>query len=490
MLPKEKEIRPQEPPERSVSDIGKELDRLQREMAELGGSLLVIVEGWESSGKGYLITRLRREIDPRFYHVRLFDEPTESEKIYPLEKRFWEELPKKGAFAIFDRSYYSDLFEKRNMKKTRQEDEIRLWMAQENLLRKDKMCIVKLFLDITQETQKQNIRELEKDPNREFLVSEIDKKQNDKYDAWRNHLRDLLEKSHTECAPWHIVSMEDRDAGTKYAMELVVNQLTEHLETLRKDEEPCGDVAKIIPPETEKNPPAISDLDLTKTLDKDEYDALLQPLQHRARDLAFEMFTKNRPMILVFEGTDAAGKGGAIKRLTKHIDPRSYRIHAVSAPTVEEALYHYMHRFVTLLPSNSQIKIFDRSWYGRVLVERIEGFASKSEWQRAYDEINALEAAWVQEGIAIVKFYLSIDKDEQKDRFEARKEDPDKTHKLTEEDWRNRQKFDDYDEAADDMFAKTSTKIAPWHVIPANSKRYARIQVLETVVKAMEDHLK
>jgi polyphosphate:AMP phosphotransferase len=488
MLPKEKNIQAEASPERSVSDIGKELDELQRAMADLGGSLLVIVEGWESSGKGYLITRLRREIDPRYYHVRLFDEPTESEKIYPMEKRFWEELPKKGAIAIFDRSYYSELFEKRS--KNGLDETLTFWNAQENMWRKDRMCIIKLFLDIREDTQEKNIRELEKDPNREFLVSAMDKKQNEKYAAYRKHMNDVLEKSNSPCAPWHIVSMEDRDAGTKHAMELCVSLLKDHLEFLREDAELCRPITEIIAPETEKNPPQIKTLDLSKTITDEEYDARLQPLQHRVRDLAFELFTKNRPMIFLFEGTDAAGKGGSIKRLTKHIDPRSYRIHTVAAPTKEELSYHYMHRFVTLLPSDSQIKIFDRSWYDRVLVERIEGFASPAQWQRAYDEINALEAAWQDEGIRIVKFYLSIDKDEQKARFEARESDPRKVYKLTDEDWRNREKFEAYDEAADEMFRRTSTINAPWNLIPANSKRYARIQVLEKIVEEMEAHVK
>ncbi len=490
MLPKEKDLRKEPESDRSVSDIGKELDELQRAMADLGGSLLIIVEGWESSGKGYLITRLRREIDPRYYHVRLFDEPTECEKIYPLEKRFWEELPKKGAIALFDRSYYTDLFEKRNEKRTRIKDELALWNAQENIWRRDKMLVVKLFLDIRQETQAENIRELQKDPNREFLVSEADLAQNRNYSDYRKHMATILEKSHTPCAPWHIISMEDRDAGTKHAMELCVRELKEFLDAIRAADPFCRPITEIIAPKIEENPPSLNTLDLTATLPDEEYEARLQPLQHRARDLAYEMFTKNRPMILLFEGTDAAGKGGAIKRLTKHIDPRSYRIHTVAAPTKEELLYNYLHRFVVNLPSDSQIKIFDRSWYGRVLVERIEGFATTEEWNRAYDEINAVEASWVKEGIHIVKFYLAIDKDEQKKRFEARESDPKKVYKLTEEDWRNREKFEAYEMAADEMFRKTSTEIAPWHLIPANSKKYARIRVLETVVAAMEKHVK
>lgn len=490
MLPNEKDILKEQESPRSVSAIGKELDELQRAMADLGGSLLVIVEGWESSGKGYLITRLRREIDPRYYHVRLFDEPTEGEKIYPLEKRFWEELPKKGSIAIFDKSYYSDLFEERNIRRAKMDDEIALWNAQENLLHKDRMCIVKIFLDITQETQEKNIEELEKDPYREFLVSDIDKKQNRNYKKYRKHMAEILEKSNQVCAPWHIISMQDKSTGTKRAMELCVERLKSHLDELRTAGPVCRPVTDIIDPQKAASPPSIQRLTLSATLSEEDYDRQLQPLQLRAGELAYELFTKNRPMILLFEGTDAAGKGGAIKRLTKHIDPRSYRIHTVAAPSEEERWYNYMHRFVTRLPSDSQIKIFDRSWYGRVLVERIEGFATQDEWSRAYDEINALEASWNKEGIRIVKFYLAISKDEQKTRFEARQQDPKKIHKLTEEDWRNREKFEIYEEAANEMFQKTSTHIAPWNLIAANSKPYARIRVLQKVVEEMEQHAK
>lgn len=490
MLPKEKNIHAETDTDRSVSAIGKELDVLQRAMADAGGSLLIIVEGWESSGKGHLINRLRREIDPRYYHVRLFDTPTETEDAHPLEKRFWEELPKKGSIAIFDRSYYFDLFEKHNRKRTSLHDELILWNAQENMWRNDRMCIVKLFLDITQKTQEENIRMLEQDPYREFLVSESDKKQNQNYKEYRKHMGALLEETHTECAPWHIVSMEDRDTGTKRAMEICVERVQEHVNTLREGNFACPPITQIAAAALQSSPPSIRKLDMQATLSQEEYDDKLQEFQYRARELAYELFTKNRPMILLFEGTDAAGKGGAIKRLTKHIDPRSYRIHTVAAPTKEELAYHYMHRFVTRLPADGQIKIFDRSWYGRVLVEQIEGFATKDEWSRAYDEINALEASWHNEGIRVVKFYLAIDKDEQKFRFEARKSDPRKVYKLTDEDWRNREKFEAYEEAADEMFQKTSTETAPWHLIAANTKRYARIRVLETVVQAMEEHVK
>lgn len=226
----------------------------------------------------------------------------------------------------------------------------------------------------------------------------------------------------------------------------------------------------------------LAKIDLQASLDKKTYKKKLKALQFEMLNIQQFLFKHKIGLILSFEGMDAAGKGGAIKRLTEHIDPRGYVVHPISAPQPHELRYNYLQRFWRKLPQFGQIAIFDRSWYGRVLVERIEGFASESEWKRAYGEINAFEKQLTEDDYIIVKFWIHIDKDEQLKRFKERQEDPYKAWKLTTEDWRNREKFGLYEEAADDMISKTDTERAPWILVPGNDKLYARIKVLEETI--------
>jgi polyphosphate kinase 2 (PPK2 family) len=230
-------------------------------------------------------------------------------------------------------------------------------------------------------------------------------------------------------------------------------------------------------------------VDLAQKLTPDEYKVRLIKAQVRLSQLGFQVYKQQRPVIIAFEGWDAAGKGGAIRRLTERLDPRGYVVHAISAPRGDDAEHHYLWRFWRRLPEAGQIAILDRTWYGRVLVERIEGFCSEEEWRRAYREINEFERQLVDFGTVLVKFWLHIGQDEQLARFELRQETPYKAWKLTDEDWRNREKWEPYVEAVEDMLLKTSTTGSPWTVVPANDKLYARVNVLETVVEALEGSL-
>ena len=230
-------------------------------------------------------------------------------------------------------------------------------------------------------------------------------------------------------------------------------------------------------------------VDLSQKLTPDEYKVRLIKAQVRLSQLGFQVYKQQRPVIIAFEGWDAAGKGGAIRRLTERLDPRGYVVYAISAPRGDDAEHHYLWRFWRRLPEAGQIAIFDRTWYGRVLVERIEGFCSEEEWRRAYREINEFERQLVDFGTILVKFWLHIGQDEQFARFEQRENTPYKAWKLTDEDWRNREKWDPYVEAVEDMLLKTSTTGSPWTVVPANDKLYARVNVLETVIEALESGL-
>lgn len=230
-------------------------------------------------------------------------------------------------------------------------------------------------------------------------------------------------------------------------------------------------------------------VDLTQRLTPKAYQTKLRTHQIRLSQLGFQVYQRGRPVIIAFEGWDAAGKGGAIRRLTERLDPRGYVVHAIGAPSGEDAEHQYLWRFWRRLPEAGQIAIFDRTWYGRVLVERVEGFCSEDEWRRAYREINQFERQLVDFGTILVKLWLHISQEEQLARFEARRDTVYKSWKLTDEDWRNRDKWDEYEQAVEDMLLKTSTTVAPWTVVPANDKLFARNYVLDTVQAALEREL-
>lgn len=230
-------------------------------------------------------------------------------------------------------------------------------------------------------------------------------------------------------------------------------------------------------------------IDLSLTLDEKEYKTSLIKYQVALNALGYQVYVQQRPVAIVFEGWDAGGKGGAIKRVTEKLDPRGYVVYSIAAPQGEDATRHYLYRFWRRLPEAGQIAIYDRSWYGRVMVERIEGFCSEDAWKRAYREINQFERQLVDFGTILFKFWIQISKDEQMRRFQARSQDKLRSWKLTEEDWRNREKWNLYEEAVNEMLLKTSTVTAPWTVVEGNSKWYARVKVLETLVNKLSQEL-
>ncbi|TGL14228.1 UDP-galactose-lipid carrier transferase [Leptospira meyeri] len=234
----------------------------------------------------------------------------------------------------------------------------------------------------------------------------------------------------------------------------------------------------------------LQQLDMKQVLSPDEYQVKMKILKTKIRELTFLSKAKDRPILFVFEGWDAAGKGGSIRRLTQEIDPRLFEVHNISAPNAEEIQHHYLWRFWNRIPKKGHVGIFDRSYYGRVLVERVEGFATESEWSRAYEEILLFEEQLVSFGTIVIKFWLHIDPEEQLLRFETRKNDPLKRWKLTDEDWRNRDKWPLYEEAANQMFQKTDAPKSPWFLVPANDKYFARTTILETTVARLQEELK
>ena len=454
------------------SYLAEHLAMLQRQCIHLNIPVLIIIEGWESAGKGYVISDLASELDTRAFQVHVFERDGEEEENRSFTWRFWTRIPAKGDFAIFDRSSYYDMMNDLDLKK----DEIKKSIARirdaEKMLYDDGTVILKFFLNITQKTQQERIGELFEDDNRKFLVTKNDTDQNKHYKKYEKHFSTILNQSNFDFASWHLHSAEDRKAASKYILGTAIRLIQEGVDRhLGKQK-----TAKTFIRSYNKETTYLQDLKTDLCLDEEAYLIKSKALQKEARELAYALYTHKVPTILVFEGMDAAGKGGAIKRLTKSMDPRGYTVNPTSAPSDAAKDHHYLWRFYNNFPKCGVMSIFDRSWYGRVLVERVEGFATPAEWERAYGEINAMEQELADFGALILKFFLYIDKDEQYKRFMARQED--KPYKLTDEDWRNRDKWDAYVQASNEMIDRTSTASAPWILVEGNDKPYARVKVL------------
>ncbi len=443
---------------------------LQQECTLRNIPVIIIVEGWESSGKGYILNELTERLDTKSYRVKVFD-PKDKEN-YIFTKSYWSNLPAKGNFAIYNRSSYNKLFLKLDKDQNTIDRKISYLLATEDTLINDETIIIKFFINISKETQRKHIETLAYDKYRDFMVTDNDVYQNLYYDKFAKHIDKILEKSSTKQAPWHIVNGENLKDARKFVIGTCMDIIREKLEEAKEEETKKSSYKTI---------DILGQLDMDKTVSLDKYEKEIIELQEEAGNLAYKLYVNKIPSIIVFEGVDAAGKGGAIRRLTRLIDARSYEVNPTSAPSDSEKDHHYLWRFYSNFPSKGKISIFDRSWYGRVMVERVEAFATKNEWERAYDEINAMEKELTDSGVILIKYFLTIDKDEQLKRFKDRERD--NPYKLTEEDWRNRDKWDENMLAMNEMLDRTSTSYAPWDIIEGNQKEYARLEVLKIFIK-------
>ena len=454
------------------------MGELQRKCKEQGIPIMIVFEGFEASGKGTMISKMIQPLDPRGFKVFTMEKETREEKMHPYLWRYSINMPAKGRIHIFDRSWYQGLDEG-----IISMEEIRQYERQ---FTDDGMVLIKFFLAITKKEQKKRLEALEEDENTKWRVTKKDWSYNENYDALCETYDNMLIQTDTPNAPWTVVEAMDKKYAIYKIMNTVVNMLSAALE--KKGRPAAAPAAPAGTPDELKNG-VLEGIDLSLSLTPEEYKKKRKDLQKRMAALHNKMYLQRVPVILAFEGWDAGGKGGAIKRITQCMDPRGYEVVPIASPNDTEKSHHYLWRFWEKFPKNGHMAIFDRTWYGRVLVERIEGFAKPEEWQRAYSEINNMEAHLAKSGAIVLKFWMHIDKDEQARRFEQRQVTPEKQWKITDEDWRNREKWDQYEKAVDEMIVRTSTQAAPWHIIEANSKLYARIKVLEIVVKALEERL-
>ncbi|AFY39618.1 Polyphosphate kinase 2 [[Leptolyngbya] sp. PCC 7376] len=451
----------------------------------------VVLEGWAAAGKGALVKKMTRYMDPRGFSVLPIFEPSSREERYPFLWRFWHKLPARGSVAFFYHSWYTHLLEDRLFERLPAEDVpmvIRTVNSFERQLVEDGMAIAKFWIHLSQDELKKRLKKAAKDELEAWRVRPEDWQQAENYRQYSQLAEEMLIQTSTGAAPWVLVEGDDRRWARVKVLSQLVATITEALDR-RRIELPASVPLKPQKELSPTEPDFLAKADLNLKLELDEYKERLRAAQLKLRQLQQQIHNYQLPVLLMFEGWDAAGKGGAIKRLTEVLDPRSYKVDAFAAPTTEEHQYHYLWRFSRRLPGKGTIGIFDRSWYGRVLVERVENFATELEWRRAYRELNEFEAELVHSGYVILKFWLHINQDEQLARFDQRKNDPFKQYKLTEEDWRNREQWGLYEVAVNQMIARTNTPAAPWTVVPANDKLYARVFVIETVIEAVQNKL-
>lgn len=459
----------------------------QMKIKEHGLPVLVLFEGWGTAGKGSVLGKVIRNIDPRFFKVATMDVPTEEEKRKPFLYRHFVKIPEKGKFMFLDSGWMDEITQE-CLNGTLEENEYKKKIESvkrfERQLTDNGYLVMKFFFQISQKEQKKRIDALKEDKNTKWRVSGKDDWQNKHYEKCMNVFDRYLNDTNAPADPWYLIDAKNK----KWAELQVLETLVSGIDTALKNSNLAVPLLQNVFP-IEKIL-KLEEIDLDKKLTDEEYRRELHELQQKLTELHNKLYRKKVPVIIAYEGWDAAGKGGNIKRIAGALDPRGFEVHPIASPEPHEKARHYLWRFWNRLPKTGHVAIFDRTWYGRVMVERLEGFCSENEWQRAYNEINEFEKELSDWGAVIVKFWVQIDKDTQLQRFTDRQNTPEKQWKITDEDWRNREKWDLYEDAVNEMMKKTNTTYAPWHVLESNDKKYARIKALKIVIDAIEQALK
>lgn len=465
------------------------LGELQRTLHDMGIPVLMLFEGWEAAGKGTLINELLMPMDPRTFRVYNFKKQDSEDEIFrPFLWRYWTKTPEKGQIAIFNRSYYSDLVYRRSIDDLDMQGLMKQANEFEQTLSDYGMIIFKFFIHISKKEQKKRFNKLLGNDATSWRVTPRDKKENKHYDKLYKKVNRGLEQTDSDCAPWIIIEGEQKD----YALIKVLSIIERRLEKAIEDVKTAPEI-ELEPLIHEGDMPfqskILDGIVLDQEISEENYQEEMKACQKKIRLLQYELYRRRIPLILGFEGWDAGGKGGCIKRLTRNLDPRGYTVYPTASPSDIEKKQHYLWRFWRDIPKNGHLGVWDRTWYGRVMVEPIEGFCTQEEFNRSYREINEFEKQLSDCGAIVIKFWLQIDQDEQLRRFTGREENPDKEWKITDEDWRNRDKWEVYKIAVDEMLLKTSTVYAPWIIVEAQNKYYARIKVLKETIAAIEKRL-
>ncbi len=483
-----KEFKHEEPLLRSA------LLNAQYDLAELKRfPVLIIIGGVDGAGKGETVNLLNEWMDPRHIHTHAFGPPSDEEAARPPMWRFWRALPPCGKIGIFFGSWYTVPIVSRVLDHTsdaglqQHVDEI---FRHEKMLTDEGVLLVKFWFHLSKDRQKSRLKALEKNPKTRWRVTADDWRRFKHYDKFRLVSERVLRETSTATAPWIVVEGEDPNFRSVTTGKILLDLLRAHITAAKAKSTPQTRKAALLaaaPPLPKMdNRGLLSGMNLSLTVARNRYQKQIEKLQGELNLLSRDKKFARCSTVLLFEGMDAAGKGSAIRRITAALDARRYHIVPVAAPTEEERAQPYLWRFWRHLPRPGVVTIFDRSWYGRVLVERVEGFCSAADWMRGYSEINDFEEQMSCGNSLLIKFWLQISKDEQLRRFKQRELTEFKRFKITEEDWRNRKKWGLYEAAVCDMVDRTSTEIAPWTLVEAEDKLFARIKILKTIIDRLE----
>jgi polyphosphate:AMP phosphotransferase len=484
-----------------------ELLEVQRRLLEARVPVIVVFAGVDGAGKGETVNLLNEWMDPRWIVTHAFGDPSDEELERPAYWRYWRALPPAGRIGLFLQSWYSKpLIDRAYRRTTTAEFDAQLHRIAdfEKTLADGGALILKYWMHLDRESQRKRLKTLEKDPLTRWRVTNLQWKHWGMYGRFIATSERTIRRTSTGDAPWRIVEGVDEryrslavGTGIRDAIRRRLNELSARRAAMSvavpkasdKNRRPADAKTKADEAQRRAPPTLLSRLNMDKKVDKAKFGEQLERYQGDLNLFQRRAGNKGVSTILVFEGWDAAGKGGAIRRVTGALDARAYQVIPIAAPTDEERAHHYLWRFWRHLSRAGRVTIFDRSWYGRVLVERVEGFATPNEWMRAYSEINQFEDQLVERGIVLVKFWMHVTQDEQLRRFKDRRHAEYKRWKLTDEDWRNRKKWFDYEVAVNEMVERTSTRKAPWTLIEGNDKNYARLKVLRTVSDALKRNL-
>ncbi|MDH2916385.1 MAG: polyphosphate:AMP phosphotransferase [Gallionella sp.] len=450
--------------------------------------VIILVGGVDGAGKGETVNLLSEWMDPRHIQANAMGEMSDEERERPAMWRFWRALPPKGKIGVFFGSWYTAPIVQRVLKKTSAatlNQHIEQINRFEKMLTDEGALVLKFWFHLSKDAQRKRLKALEKDPKTRWRVTKLDWERFGMYDKFRKVSEHALRETSTAEAPWIVVEGADERYRSLTVGKILLDAMRKRLANTAKSAPAVAPLQSAI-----DQLDVLDKLDMSQKIAKKKFDSELEKYQGKLALLTRDPKFKNLSVIAVFEGSDAGGKGGAIRRITGALDARHYRITPVAAPTEEERAQPYLWRFWRHIPRIGRFTIFDRSWYGRVLVERVEKFCSEADWMRAYGEINDFEEQLSESGAVVLKFWLAVTKEEQLRRFKEREKIGFKRFKITEEDWRNREKWDDYEHAVCDMVDRTSTEIAPWTLVEANDKNFARIKILKTLCERIEGAMK
>ncbi len=460
-----------------------------RLLREARCAVVILVNGVELAGRGETVNVLNEWMDPRHIRTEAFGPMNEGERQHPEMFRFWQVLPPKGHIGILFGNWYTDPLHAHAVGGEKHEHFVRRLeriRQFERMLAAEGVLLLKFWFHLSKKAAKARLKELQSNPKTAWRVTPQEERNLRSYDDFVRVSDEALRKTSLGEAPWHVI--EGSDPWYRYltAGQLLLDAVNRRLEQPLERRKPPALVPQHRPLDQLS---LLAAQDYTRSVERKHYEERLETLQGRLNGLSRDPRLQRKSLVVVFEGMDAAGKGSTIRRITQALDARFYRVIPVAAPNENERAQPYLWRFWRYIPRRGHATLFDRSWYGRVLVERVENYCSESDWMRAYGEINEFEEEISEAGVVIVKFWLAITPDEQLRRFQQRSETPHKTFKITEEDWRNREKWPLYEQAIGDMIDRTSTQIAPWHVIASDDKLWSRLQVLEVLCERLDQAL-